>query len=385
MKRILFVQHGDFRADYKRLQAGEAEAYRDQKRSVDFAAGLADGNAVTVLRLGPEDYDEMLAPQLQTIGIDKANLTAARASAVMDRIAPTHLVLRSPRSAFLLAAARRGTFVLPSFADIFQSGGPGSWLRHRHLRHLLDRCRAPCVANHSLNASRSLAQIVRIDAARIVPWDWSKVPLAGPPKPAPVDPREPTLFYAGSLVASKGVGDLIDAVAALDRLGLQARATIAGPGDATQWRAYADTRGVGDRISFPGRIPNSEVRAAMRASDFVVVPSRPDYPEGLPNVIYEGLASRSVVALSDHPAFAGRLDRDRHCLVFKAADPTDLATQIARACADPGLYRAVSSASEDAHESLYLGMEWTGLVTTFLDDPEDRTGWVAPNSLAALG
>lgn len=384
MKRILFVQHGDFRADFKRLQAGEAEAYRDQKRSVDFAAGLSEGNDVTVLRLGAENYDETLAPRLQAIGMDKARLKPAGVSAIMDRIAPTHLVLRSPQPGFLQSAARRGMFVLPSFADIFQSGGPRSWVRHQRLRQLLNRCRAPCVANHSLNASRSLAETVRIDPARIVPWDWSKVPLAGPPKSAMADSGSPTLFYAGSLVASKGVGDLIDAVAELDRIGIRAHATIAGPGDAAQWKMRADTRGVTDRICFLGRIPNSEVRAAMRAADFVIVPSRPDYPEGLPNVIYEGLASRSVVVLSDHPAFSRRLERDRHCLVFKAADPTDLARQIARACGDQDLYGAISSASEAAHDSLYLGMEWTGLVAKFLEDPEDRTGWVKPNSLAAL-
>ena len=39
----------------------------------------------------------------------------------------------------------------------------------------------------------------------------------------------------------------------------------------------------------------------MSAHDIVIVPSRHDYPEGLPMTIYEALAMRTPLVVSDHP------------------------------------------------------------------------------------
>jgi hypothetical protein len=35
-------------------------------------------------------------------------------------------------------------------------------------------------------------------------------------------------------------------------------------------------------------------------------------------------------------------------------------------------------------EGLYIGMEWERLIEAFIEDPENRTGWVQVNSLEAL-
>lgn len=123
----------------------------------------------------------------------------------------------------------------------------------------------------------------------------------------------------------------------------------------------------------------------MREHDVVIVPSRHGYAEGLPNTIYEGLASRSPLIISDHPAFRGRLAPEAECLVFEAEAPGALAAQLARLADDPVLYAALSEASERAVGGLYVGMEWEALITAFLADPEDKDGWVRENSLAGLG
>src|SRR3546814_4454683 len=54
-----------------------------------------------------------------------------------------------------------------------------------------------------------------------------------------------------------------------------------------------DRMGLGDHVVLEGVRPNREVFAMMRDADIVVVPSRHDYPEGMPLTIYEALASRS--------------------------------------------------------------------------------------------
>ena len=122
----------------------------------------------------------------------------------------------------------------------------------------------------------------------------------------------------------------------------------------------------------------------MRAADLVIVPSHHDYAEGLPNTIYEALAARTPLLISDHPAFAGRLVPGRDCMVFRAEDAGDLARAVAAMTGDAALHTALSRNAAQAHERLYVGMEWVDLVRSFLDDPGDATGWVAANSLATL-
>lgn len=386
MKRILFVQNGDYREAWRRFAAGGPETYRDQRASVDFVAGLAPAARVETLAFGPESYREELAPGLWAAGLPHDRLEDSAAIAgIFDAARPSHVILRTPHAGFLREATRRGAWVLPVFADIFTPGRLRGRLRNRRLRRALLAARAPCFSNHSLNASRSLAAALGLPPARIVPWDWSRVPLGGPAKAGVADPARPTAFFAGSLSARKGVDECLGAVAALARAGGPALSmTFAGPGDAAPWIARAEALGIAERVVFAGRIANAEVRRQMRGHDFVVVPSRHDYPEGLPNTIYEGLAARSALVISDHPAFAGRLAPDAECLVFPAGDPEALAACLRRATADAALYRRLSENAAAAHDRLYVGMEWSALVTAFLDDPDNRRGWVAANALSTL-
>ena len=383
MNSILLVQNGDYRAAYQRFAAGDPETYRDQKRSVDFVANLAPDARVTTAAFGPETYQAELAPNLFSEGMVRNSLDPADIARIFDAAAPTHVVVRSPHVGFLQEAARRQVHTLPVFADLFTRGDIRARWHNRKLRRVIERCKAPCVANHSLNASRSLAAI-GFAKDRIVPWDWSRVPIGGPAKPGVTDAQNPSAIYAGGMSEVKGIGDCLEAAAHLKTNGRTMTLTVAGGGDDAPWRSLASKLGIDEQIHFIGRVPNADIREKMRAHDFVIVPSRHSYPEGLPNTIYEGLAARSALILSDHPAFSGRLQSDQDALVFKASDPADLAKCIVRATDDPALYSRLSDNAERAHEALYVGLEWTKLVETFLEDPENRKDWVAQNALSAL-
>lgn len=381
---ILFVQNGDFSEAYKRFADGGAETYRDQKASVDFVAGLAPAARVTTVAFGA-DYDRIeLAPELWAVGGARQAFDAKRISALLDETGVTHLVLRTPHLGFLREAARRSIPLLPSFADIFNRKGLRGRYRNWKLRRALLQCQAPCFSNHSLNASRSLLQALDLPARRIVPWDWSKVPLAGEAKSGVAEPRRLSAFFAGTLSEDKGVGDCLDTISLLRADDVKLTMSFAGPGNIPHWLARAERLGIAEQVNFLGMIPNAQVRTEMREHDFVIVPSRHAYAEGLPNTIYEGLASRSALVISDHPAFAGRLEPDAECLIFPEMKTTALAECLKRAASDPDLYRRLSANSASAHDRLYVGMEWTALVNAFLDDPEDRTGWVVRNSLHVL-
>lgn len=379
---ILFIQHGDFADDYTRFAAGGDETYRDQKKSVDFVSDLSADQRVTTLTLGDTVAFRELTPTLWAGILARATLRQQQIREVFDRVAPTHVVVRSPHLGFLHEATRRGCKVLPSFADIFHKGGPRQRWRNFKLRQALAHPAIPCVANHSLNASQSLASAVGVSKDKIVPWDWSRIPLTEPAKPAVADRAAPNAFYAGVLSEAKGVGDILEALRLCRDQGHTISVTLAGRGDLEPWKNRADQLGVADQIHFLGLIPNTEVREQMRAHDMVIVPSRHSYPEGLPNTIYEALASRSPLVLSDHPAFAGRLDHETQCMTFKAGDSQDLARCLSRLCRDEALYSALSGNAGTASEGLYIGLDWRDLVTQFLADPDNRTGWVEQNSLS---
>lgn len=379
--RIIFVQHGDFRETWETFRAGGAESYRDQRRSVTYVGDLRDRFDVTVVAIGPRDDMGQLEEGLWVRRIPRADMSHRRMRALFDELRPDLMVLRTPNLPMLHQARRRAIPTLPCFADIFRSEGLRGALWNLRLRHAVRPGIVPCVANHSRNASRSLVTAVGIAPERVVPWDWSRLDVVPEVKDGVRDPKAPRVFYAGKLAPEKGVGDLLEAIAALRADGLAAAGTFAGPGDQDPWRAQAQTLGIADAVTFPGRLEHAQVRQMMRDHDAVVVPSRHAYPEGLPNTIYEGLASRTALLLSDHPAFAGRLQDQRDGLIFRGSDPADLAEKIRMLCENPSLYREISSHAGAAVEQLYFGMEWDRLVSLFLADPLDKTGWVKTHAL----
>ena len=385
MNSFLFVQIGDFREAYKKFADGAPETYRDQKKSVDFVAGLAAQAKVTTVAFCDTVYDlTEIAPDLWASGVNRDAMTQDDIEHIFEQTKPTHVILRTPHRGFMEAARKRGIWILPAFADIFENKGIRQRLRNMRFAYHLRKSDFPCVSNHSVNASRSVVNVLGQPGDKVVPWDWSRVPLGGDAKPGVADPARPTGFFAGAIRADKGVGECLQAVAALKAAGITFTMDLAGPGDTSPWNARAKELGVEDQVNFLGMISNAEVRAAMRAHDFVIVPSHHSYPEGLPNTIYEGLASRSVVVISDHPAFMGRLKIDSECLCFPGEDAKALAATLQRAIQDPALYQRLSQASDAAHEQLYVGMPWTDLIMHYLDDPKDSSGWVARNSLNAL-
>lgn len=384
MRSILFVQNGDFRDAYERFANGGTETYRDQKKSVDFVAALAPQACVTTVAFCPEAYRVELAPNLWAVGLRKDGLRAADIAGLLNQAQPSHVILRTPHPGFLREIQKRKIWLLPVFADIFMRKGVRTALQNSAIRRALQRARSPCVSNHSLNASRSLVSILGFPPETIVPWDWSKVPLAGAGKAGVNDPANPTAFFAGAMTEDKGVRDCLEAIAELRKEGHNLSMSFAGPGEIDHWKTVADTLDVSDQVRFLGIISNADVRCEMHRSDFVIVPSRHRYAEGLPNTIYEGLASRSALIISDHPAFVGRLTPGDECLMYPASDPKALARCLKQATDDTELYQRLSENSVRAHDRLYVGLEWSVLVETFLEDPENGSGWVERNSLKSL-
>jgi glycosyltransferase involved in cell wall biosynthesis len=287
------------------------------------------------------------------------------------------------------AAAARGVPVFACLADLFRPVSAGELLGRAGLGRLRFNRRAaralrgaPVTAygNHGLAAARSLRDVLGLPARRIVPWEWTRLAPAAPARrtdaPGPV-----RLLFAGGLSAEKGAGDLAAALSRLAAQGVPVAADIFGDGPERGALAAADS-GAG-QVRLRGLAPNAEVRRAMAAADIVVVPSRHSYPEGVPNVIFEGLAARAALVVSDHPSFMDRLGDSPAAAVFRGGDPADLARVLGELAVDPARRARMSRAADAALDALYVGTSWYAVIDAFVSDPSDTGGWVAPRSLAA--
>jgi teichuronic acid biosynthesis glycosyltransferase TuaC len=109
------------------------------------------------------------------------------------------------------------------------------------------------------------------------------------------EPRGELILYAGNLLASKGLGELMEAFIeiAASRPGLVL--AIVGQGEYGEvLKSRAAAAGVEDRVLMLGRRKADGVASWMRAADVFCLPS---YSEGCPNVVVEALAcGRPVVA-----------------------------------------------------------------------------------------
>lgn len=383
--RILFVQHGRFAEDYERLAATGLETYRDQRASVMYVADLAEHHDIITLSITDDPFDVALKPSLRCIGIPYKALTARKTAWLFDEAGPDRLICRTPHHNILREAQRRHIATLPTFADIFSNKNPKALYWNIVLRRALIGDHIPCVANHSRNASLSVHKALLISKSKIVPWDRRVIQTSLAPKASIGDASSPKLFYAGPLAESKGVLDIMQALAILAKEGINASLSIAGRNEPEPWLEKANALGVGDKVVFLGLLSNCKVLDEMRAHDVVMVPTRHEYQEGMPNTLREALAVRTPLIISDHPAFQGRLRPEQDCLMFEAGSAEDLAAKVRRLVTESNLFAELSANAEGALERLPFGLYWDDLWRLFIDDPSSGAGWVKKSSLKALG
>ncbi|MBP2680795.1 MAG: glycosyltransferase [Candidatus Krumholzibacteriota bacterium] len=103
---------------------------------------------------------------------------------------------------------------------------------------------------------------------------------------------ETGLVFVGSLVERKGLGVLLEALGALRSSPW--RLAVVGDGERrAEYEALARSRGVDDRVTFLGEIPEADVEKVLSGSDVLVLPST---MEGMPYVVIEAMACSLPVA-----------------------------------------------------------------------------------------
>jgi len=117
----------------------------------------------------------------------------------------------------------------------------------------------------------------------------------------------PCILYLGTLTRTKGILELIRAVALLRRSLPEARLRVAGEWDSGALRAEAAEiiarEGLADHVTFVGNVSGAEKAAFLASGAVLCLPTRYPY-EGQPLVILEAMAAGLPVVATDHGVIA---------------------------------------------------------------------------------
>jgi glycosyltransferase involved in cell wall biosynthesis len=173
----------------------------------------------------------------------------------------------------------------------------------------------------------------------------------------------PRILYAGNLIESKGVSDLIEAYALLRRGGIACRLRILGEGpDEGELRALGERLGIAGEIDWSGFVSQNDMPAEYGASTVTVLPTRGD-AEGLGLTLVEALAAGCAVVGTSAGGIPEVVIHERTGLLARGGDPGDLARQLERILLDPELRERLAAQGRSEVEGSFAA---EGAVRGFL-------------------
>lgn len=387
--RLLIVQYaGDYREAFERFAEGKGETYSAQKYSVDAVAeiGKLMEEVTVICCFTAEPYDRVLANGVRAIGagFQGKKIQMKNLLRLIAEQKPTHLVLRTPIREIFQWAIRHKVKTIATLADSFSTQGLRNKIKNYWLASLLNNNQIEWIGNHGINSCLSL-QKIGVKPSKIIPWDFTSTvtPDFFEPKTLPVGKKTWNLVYIGSITESKGIGDVIEAVAKLKAKNLSVNLKIAGQGEVAEFTQQAQKLQVSDSVEFLGLVENNRVVPLMREADLVVIPSHHEYPEGFPMTIYEALCSRTPIIASDHPMFKNNLKHRENAMIFSASDSTDLGAQIEKLLSDSPLYKSISLATADAWKRLQIPVKWALMIERWIADSEENRQWLLEHALSS--
>jgi len=367
MSQIIFIQYGDYKLAFENLNSGGSEKYYAQAHSVQYVESLtARFDKVLVLCLAVNYPCKVLANGVVTIGVDVSKVGASGVVNYIASLSLTHIVLRSPIVKVMSYAIKNKIALLPILADSFVNKSIRNKVSNFFLMKILNNKSIKIVSNHSLNSCLSLVKI-GVNKSKVIPWDWPHCTKPEDFLVKSMSSNSPILFYAGQMTKEKGLYDLIDAVGVLNKT-KPVFLTIAGNDTGEKVGEYILNKGLQKQVTLLGLVPQKNVVDSMAEADAVIVPSWHEYPEGLPMTIYEGLASRTPLIVSDHPMFTDKVVDNVSGLVFEAGNVESLAFTCLKLFNDDDLYNMISFNSLQAWHDLNIKDEWSQVVDYFIDD-----------------
>jgi len=369
--RIACVQYGNYTEARRLFAAGLPETYSGQRYTVDHFSRFVAGSKHLVISLHAEDHRQpienglllgMSRPQRTRLVPERIQMRrwARQVIHELERFGPTHLLLRCNDvmgCELIRWANRRCVPVGIAIAVRFQTDSSACLQFCRLANHP----NVTLVGNHNRVATQSMVDC-GLDKSKAVAWDLPPTitPDDFPAKPAPAGGIRRFLF-AGVVSQAKGATDLVAAIDLLRREGHEVELDLCGEG--TELAEIRQHPGIGQGwLRCPGLVGNAQVVKMMRAADLVVVPSRHEFPEGLPFVIQESLAVRTPLLLSDHPVFTSYFREPHGVRFFRGGNAQSLAKMAESLIVEPERYAQMSRCTEAAWQSVRCPLMWHELL-----------------------
>jgi len=387
--RLVIVQYaGDYAEAFQRLAEGGSETYYAQKYSVDAVTEMAKrAESVTVICCMTSKFTEqVLENGVRAIGCGfKYKINPQKLIDLIAQQNPTHLVLRTTFPDLFKWVIKNEIRTIAVFAESITTKTWRSKYRNYFLSQLLNNKQIEWVGTYGITSSLLFKEI-GVNADKIIPWDFllETNPGSLSPKTIPADIKKIQLFYAGSLVQSKGVGDILRAVAKLrERNNISVHLKMAGKGEDEFFAERVEELQIKDCVDFLGMVPTETLEPLMRDSELVLVTSRHEYPEGFPLTIQHALRTRTPIVASDHPMFKAHLKHGINSMIFEAGSSLALAESIETVISDSALYHNLSVASHSTWQELRLPVKWADLIDRWLDDSPESKQWLFEKRLAS--
>lgn len=259
-------------------------------------------------------------------------------------IAGTALWLRTPAPRLVIwhhSDLLRPWWALPTYSRIVQ-------------RSLYHRADCVIVSSPALAAQSTLVQCARHIA--VIPFgiDLQRYRRSDPARTAEVDAIRkrtagPRLLFVGRLVYYKGLHVLLDAVRQWP-----GTLMIAGEGPLeTELRAQSNALGLGDRVTFLGRISDEDLPTYYQAADAFVLPSIAR-TEAFGVVQAEAMAAGLPVVSTNLPTGVPWVNQHGVSgLVVPPGDPVALGEALRRLAEDPALRQQLAEGARRRADALF--------------------------------
>ena len=379
--RLLILQYaGDYREVVQRFAEGREETYYAQKYSVDAVAeiGKQIEEVAVLCCLTTEPYNEVVQNGVRAIGAGfNHKIHTQKLIKLIEEQNPTHLIVRTPIREVFSWAIKKRIPTMALLADSFPAKGFRQKLKNYLLVNLLNNDQIQWVSNHGVNSCLAL-QKLGVKSKKIIPWDFPPpvTPESFSQKRLRKEANNWNLIYVGFVSKSKGVGEVLESIEKLKQKNISVRLKIAGLGETEDLLKQAKQLKIEDCVEFLGLVPNKTVVPLMREADLVLVPSRPEYPEGFPLTIYEALCSRTPLIASDHPMFKNNLKHGVNAMIFPAGNSMALSACIEKLLSDPELYLNLSVASYEAWKQLQIPVKWAEMINRWINDSPENQQWL---------
>jgi len=184
-------------------------------------------------------------------------------------------------------------------------------------------------------------------------------------------PAAPTVAYAGHVLPSKGVTDLVQACALL---GKAVEVDIAGPAEGGYRRELEALAGQSVRLKFHGTLSHGETLRMIATADVFALPS---HSEGFPNVVAEAMACGVAVLGTSVGAIPDMLDAEGEApcgLCVEPHDPEALAAALDRLMEDAELRKLMGQRGQRRAKEEYAAPVVTRRLTAFWRETAELAG-----------